>query len=418
MSVIKPSKQPRPIQLDAKRWPYRGTGILIQTIFATSLEECPTHVGSADGYEVLCSYNWRSTIHPSIYVPGAPPTYMPPALATTLPQDHGTYFIDQNAYRSPWSTFEPMFRALSVMQPSCAFDQVDVIVNRNSLRKLLTFVHGSVPDTFRVDLTLVHDTLVITRHERKTRERVWDSVTAGYGHEYERHCTTPAPGMADSTSHHRVIRYRLGLLDCVVRFEVDARTDDSSTTTNAFTMHVETPKSTDDIAEALEGLSITANTVKGRHEGSDHQRHRIEVVQKGSLQYPGSLVELKARKKIPRDKDVLPQLWFGRVNYLAVGLHTNGDLRDVLFENVESRCLEWETRCQSDLRKLEQLLKRLTVITRSTSRRSCVMVCDRGCKPPRLAIYEDLDTQPVLSDQILKQWWTKSDRSYQHENNA
>ncbi len=45
---------------------------------------------------------------------------------------------------------------------------------------------------------------------------------SGWGRNFERTFTKFPPGSGESTGHHRVLRYPLGDLNCVVRFEVDA----------------------------------------------------------------------------------------------------------------------------------------------------------------------------------------------------
>ena len=87
------------------------------------------------------------------------------------------------------------------------FSNVDLIANRNSLRKLLDFSKGRAPDSFRIDLNLVNNTLFLTRRERNTREMIHGNQNSGFGHNFERAFTQPAAGIEDSSGHHRVIRY-------------------------------------------------------------------------------------------------------------------------------------------------------------------------------------------------------------------
>lgn len=47
------------------------------------------------------------------------------------------------------------------------------------------------------------------------------SSESGFGHNFEREVSIPEPGLENSTSDHSVIRYQMGNLNCVVRFDVD-----------------------------------------------------------------------------------------------------------------------------------------------------------------------------------------------------
>ncbi len=108
------------------------------------------------------------------------------------------------------------------MNPSFKFEDVDVVTDRNNLKKLFNFASGRARDSFRIDLEMVQNTLFMTRRDRNTRSFIHMSKHPGFGHNFERAFTTSEPGLEDSTGHHRVLRYALGHLNCVVRFEVDA----------------------------------------------------------------------------------------------------------------------------------------------------------------------------------------------------
>src|SRR2546421_3858542 len=176
-------------------------------------------VSSTAGIALLCKYNWVLKSTPTIYVPGGPARWNPATLPVTLPKDSGSYFIDQNAARAPTYPFEPMFAALDLMKPDFNFGGVDLVTNRNSLRKLLHFASGRPQQSFRIDIKLVQSTLFLTRREKKTREVIRKAMSAGYGHNFERAFTKPLDGLEDSSGHHRIVRYRMAALNCVVRFE-------------------------------------------------------------------------------------------------------------------------------------------------------------------------------------------------------
>lgn len=64
-------------------------------------------------------------------------------MALPLPPDSGLVYIDQNAARNPRSPLEPLFRALYTEHPSFDPRVVDLVTDRNKIRKLLLFVQGA-----------------------------------------------------------------------------------------------------------------------------------------------------------------------------------------------------------------------------------------------------------------------------------
>lgn len=94
----------------------------------------------------LSSYNWIEApkATPAIAVPGSPGLWSPPTEPRQLAQDTGRYFIAQNAARLPENPLEPLFRALYVFEPSFDVSLIDIVTDRNNIRKLLGFVQSSV----------------------------------------------------------------------------------------------------------------------------------------------------------------------------------------------------------------------------------------------------------------------------------
>jgi len=153
------SRQTRVKPANRLNWLTKNAGKSIATIDSGQLQASTTPVSSSAGFELLCTYNWVSTAVPTIFVPGGPPQWTPVTLPITLRKDSGKHFIDQNAFRAPAYPFEPMFAALDVMKPSFEFGGVDIVTNRNSLRKLLNFASGFVPESFRIEHKRVHPPL-------------------------------------------------------------------------------------------------------------------------------------------------------------------------------------------------------------------------------------------------------------------
>lgn len=101
--------------------------------------------------------------------PGGPPKWSPPPLPFALTQDAGHQFTAQTSLRVPEYPFEPVFQAMSILNPDVQLDAVDLILNRNSLRKLLDYAAGKRQDPFCMGLDMVKNTLFISRKEKHAR---------------------------------------------------------------------------------------------------------------------------------------------------------------------------------------------------------------------------------------------------------
>ena len=119
-------------------------------------------------------------------------------------------------------SFEPLFRSLELMKPEYNCDSVAIVSDRNGLRKLLNFAYGHIDENFRIDFCMVRTTLFLIRREMSASLLIKGSRNSGYGHNFECEFTEAAEDLENSSGHHRIINYKIGVLNCVVRFEVDA----------------------------------------------------------------------------------------------------------------------------------------------------------------------------------------------------
>ncbi|KDN51900.1 hypothetical protein RSAG8_00451, partial [Rhizoctonia solani AG-8 WAC10335] len=231
---------------------FRGLGVLTAPPLACISLPDPTDADcEIRDYKVLGSYNLLDSEAPTILIPGQPRIWQEPSLPLQLSSDNGYTFIDQNAWRCQESPLEPLFRSISVTQQllgntsfSLSEEQVDVVTDRNNLRKLNAMVRSmrynrtlapSKNKEFRIDAQLAPNgrTLLLTRYSDRLRQMMSPGNT-GYGTNFE-HATTSGytpilissneqPGRKEltPTSYHRVAKYRLADLNLLVRYEVDA----------------------------------------------------------------------------------------------------------------------------------------------------------------------------------------------------
>jgi hypothetical protein len=180
----------------------------------------------------VASYNWIDKEKPTIAVPGAtyisllhispfltsksvcsgsPSIWTGRAVPFTLRPDDDTVFVDQNGARLSEYPMLPLFIAADEIHGQKAapvdWPMVDVITDRNGLRKLLRWLNpspGREVRDFRIDVELMGSkTLVLGRWEGRRRE---PPSGRSYGFRFEDATTRAAPG-CPSSGHHRTITY-------------------------------------------------------------------------------------------------------------------------------------------------------------------------------------------------------------------
>ncbi len=257
-----------------------------------------------------------------------------------------------------------MFHALSVMAPNTSFHNVDVLADRNNLRILLEFAQGKSNGPFRLNLYLVFNTLIIVRRESR-----WWKLADGnsFGFNFERDFTKTADDMEDATSHYRAIRYAMGPLNVVCRFEADAYDDgivpDDLTPTEA---------------AAVRGVGL-AERPKFAYNAP------LRVLQKGRIVPTAQMLELKTQAYNPEGAGLVQcqdQLWFGRTSLLFTGPYekATGTVSRVKQEDATQRVKKWEHDKQESLQKLVALLVRLRDVLKRERRPNRALVLVREGK--------------------------------------
>lgn len=139
-------------------------------------------------------------------------------LPISLQRNMGVMFVDQNTHRNLPFPLLPVFLAADMMEdaghPKFQWSLVDIISDRNSLRKLLSFLDFDPEDKrselkdFRIDLQLAGtETIILQRWEDNTLSSAEEHK--GYNDAFVEAFTAPAPGCNGATiaGHHRIISY-------------------------------------------------------------------------------------------------------------------------------------------------------------------------------------------------------------------
>ncbi|PYH76428.1 hypothetical protein BO82DRAFT_359142 [Aspergillus uvarum CBS 121591] len=298
----------------------------------------------------LSSYNWIESPTPTIAVPGCPPLWSPPKSPKKVDKDSGLIYVAQNAARYPERPLEPLFRSLFIENPSYDIRAIDLITDRNNLRKLLAFInpnlskHGLEPFTIEVEVT--NETAIFCRAETKAIDIIKPHQFKGYGHEFEKAFTTSQ--IAGSTGHHRIISYDFGGLKIIVRYETDA--------------YIEPPRpqhpeelENEDLLNMMSDLSL-AQPAKSSYIPTET---RLGTMKQGKKVPVYSTLEIKTRvlHKPIRMQEVLPQLWVSQTPNLVRAYHKGGVFRPPDVEDVTLEISDWEKDHADDLGRLVKLIK-------------------------------------------------------------
>ncbi|KAL1849952.1 hypothetical protein Daus18300_013086 [Diaporthe australafricana] len=412
-----------------KAWLARNLGKELGHIHSQSLEPCEGSVTSASGFDLLCSYSWRvepkkepgkHSSGPQIYVPGEAHVLIPhklPLAVTRRALSGMKFYRDANTARMRSYPFEPMFQSMSVLNPGFRFDGVDLIINRGSLRHLLSFVHGTADGSFRLDLAMIHNTLIVTPIWERVRERNTPEPR-NYGRHFEALFTRRE--LQDSATHHRAIRYNLGPLSCAVLCETDAALPSSGEVMVshderwAFRPHprphwIDRSQLSDKCqpnTSAEKVLLRPRDETAPRVSRPMHKPHS-QVIPSGTGALSKDVAELVVSANSVGKK--MTQLWLGRVPYLVRGFYSNGSFTRVHVVGYASFFACFESQYQGRLRRLVSLIDQLRGFARNATEQRCTVICDKSVRPLRLRIFnpDRIPALPLPVD-LRRQFWSSS----------
>ncbi|CAG8954246.1 hypothetical protein HYFRA_00005866 [Hymenoscyphus fraxineus] len=340
----------------------------------------------------LSSYNWIEAPagKPTIVIPGCPSLWTPPIGSKRLPKDQGRVYIAQNAYRHPTSPLEPLFRALYFSDPSYDIRQIDIVTDRNNIRKLLSYVKSGVElEAFTFKIEMVENTAIFCREETRTYEDIGPHDFRGYGHEFEKAYTKNE--IEESTGHHRVISYRFGNLNIMVRHETDGYTKPDK---------LESQEQVNDgLSSIFESLSVSpSKSVTTMLTGSE-----LRIKNEGHLVPLESTLEIKTRvsHKPLNFNDIAPQLWVSQTPQLVRAYHNRGTFSEARVENVASQVKKWEEDNQKDLMKLAALLEKISGLVRGSGGIATVKY---DVIRDSLVVQKCGDETKMLPDDLYSKW--------------
>ncbi|KAM7193076.1 hypothetical protein V8F20_008592 [Naviculisporaceae sp. PSN 640] len=354
-------------------------------------------------FKHLASYSWWDNPTPTISVPGKQSSSLPlwsslnkspKRTLQLLSPSPGNVYIDEKGARNPSSPLEPLFRALSIMRPSFKLGDVDLVIDRNTIRKLFLFVLegegrktlagydvDNLKDPFQIRVEVIRpmNTVLFTLVEPKSfdaiKGMIRDSKT--FEKDAERLC-----------AHYRVVAYNFGGLRCVVRHETDGYLD-SGKRKNGVGGQSRLEESAPDPETTMTktGLTIVKRGPSGRMADVD----------------VSATLEIKTRTanrkwKLPIE-DVCFQLWASQTPNLAAGRYLEGSFTEFRVSDYTGTVAHWEKVNQRPLEKFAGLLARIIHVVKDSDAGRAVIEYNWGSL---LDIFADADGQPSLPEDLYK----------------
>ncbi|KAJ4858251.1 hypothetical protein T069G_06518 [Trichoderma breve] len=348
--------------------------------------------------DVVASYNWADQKAPKIMVPGRPPLWTPLEKPRALLEDNGVYFRDNNSAFFPKHPLEPAIVATMKMHPTSL--HIDLVACNSTIGNLLRFVQGTlvrgVDRSFRMIVEVMGKTVHFIRRENSPTEQIMG--VRGFGHAFPEAYTTWTPDVRPSKSHHRLIRYKFGGLDILLRSSADGYIEEKDT--HALAVGKSASVGDKDLTSVFENVSIGTSSASPADAGN------LEVVDGGQPTSQQSVFDLKTRsiKLIENDTlaEELPRLWLARIPNFILAHHTRGTFNKIEIADVREDVQDWEKSHQQDLSRLSTLLHR--IIATALEKEGTLLEIVKSQGGP-LEIRKRLpDAGVAFSDQVKDQW--------------
>ncbi|KAM7215770.1 geranylgeranyl pyrophosphate synthetase [Rhypophila decipiens] len=397
---------------DVPATPSPPFGKLIQKIQTSDLDQDAKDFADCSkvGHvKLISSYNWLDNGGPnsSILIPGKPPRWTPHTSPPVLSEDDGKYFRDKNAARFPKHPMEPAVVACIEADPKIP-ETTDIAACGSTIGNLLRFVRGQ-DKTFRMLVEKVNKTVFLTRRENSPRELIPD--VRGYGHSFPEAYTTWDDDVTGSASHQRIIGYKFGGLDLLVRFEADGylAPDSKSSPHSSAKSGKREERSVegliDDLINTVSESNITVPLPKSIS-AVEVKRGTLSVDQKDIFDLKTRGIRSKGIKDHLAEE--LPRLWVSRIPNFILAFHTKGEFKsaDIQIKDVRQDVDKWEKDHAINLERLAALLHHIIDIVSSIPAGKMEISHQYT---GTLEIREHLpDAGDVLSAEVRKRWESRS----------
>ena len=310
---------------------------------------------------------------------GVPPVWDPPQRNPVLKPDTGGSYVDQNADRTSGSPLQALIHAVQTCQPEFDFRDVSIVTDRRPVRCLLSFALGESL-TFKFGITVIGNTALFTRMERRTRDQPsWRFIR--HRDSFEEHYTRIPASAARTTSHYRVVRYEFAEQRILLRYAVDAYRDSFAEALIA--------------AEGMEDTDPGPLVKPHRHlniKGKPHCKRLptgtpIKIINGGRRIPHAATLELTTRAQHNPTADSIerkiPDCWISQTLNYHLCFHrpqTAGSSKSTIFDRIEYipmgvLLIDWEKSNASKLRALAQDLREVIEAAKELGW-CCIVSCD------------------------------------------
>ncbi|KAK3935106.1 hypothetical protein QBC46DRAFT_58446 [Diplogelasinospora grovesii] len=356
---------PRPSASASPSTPPPPLGALLASIRETELLVDASSTATISDCKTVTSYNWLDRPVPTIVIPGKPPRWTPLDRPRRLEQDKGPFFRDQNGARYPEHPIEPAVVAALSASPNLP-GEVDIVACGSTLGNLLRFVSGK-DKQFRILVEVVGNTVFFIRRENSPGEVI--QGVKGFGHAFPEAYTTWDPAVKGSVSHQRLIRYNLGGLELLVRFEGDGYISPTSMkpAPSSGSKTVTTSSSPGSVEELIGALAENKVSQEKPLTSS-----KLCVTSGGEIVSQDNIFGLKTRSvwwKYKQDTlgDELPRLWVAQISKFIMAYHTDGVFSemDIQVRDVRQKVTTWERDNADTLSRLVGLIRRIVTLVKN-----------------------------------------------------
>ena len=293
---------------------------------------------------------------------------------------------------------EPAVRSIFTCQPDFQGHPVDLFACSSTLGNLFRYVDKQ-EKTFRMLVKVVGDTIFLVRRENSPTQLI-PGIT-GFGHSFPEAYTTWGADVRKSESHQRIVRYKFGGLDLLMRFEADGYLKHLTSTEFTHT-GLEVAQSTKQggLAESLSSaLQVGMNTPQFG------EQLRVD---KGGEEIPYSAIfDLKTRSFRRKSHDtlaeVLPRLYLAQIPNFIIAYHQDGLFDDIRVQDAGNEIDEWEKDNKDTLRRLGTLLRRIVAFARGNQGTE-MELCRHGLGGLELREQSAGASSGALPAELEKQW--------------
>ncbi|KNG51925.1 geranylgeranyl pyrophosphate synthetase [Stemphylium lycopersici] len=325
-----------------------------------------------------------------------PPQWTPLQTPRRLDEDSGRYFRDPNAAKFPEYPMVSVVRAILEAQPEYPTEDIDLFACGSTLGNLLRFARG-IDKAFRFTIEIIQNTIFFVRKENDPREII--EGIHGFGHTFPEAYTTWEQDVKGSDSHQRIVRYKFGGLECLVRFESDGYIKGPSTNRDRSGKSI--PEE-EDLAQALQDVTVSTSSAVKCGTPND-----LILKQGGSEVPQGSIFDLKTRSgKYKKDidmGDIYPQLWLKQIPNFIVAYHDGAGLfQDIRVQDVKDGVRGWTKDNVDGIRRFAELLNKIMGVAKNSQESVLDVYCPGA---DRLEIREPCGIAPSALPTELKSCW-------------